>query len=84
MIVNQCNVNPLKDIIDILPETWIDLDNTLVSNINKLLFQAGIACESDNETITCIDLLRQIEIIDIDSGDAVVHIKRGKNGKNIK
>ena len=81
MIRNPSSINPLKNIIEALPDKWAILRKGLVDDINKLLFQAGVVCENENETLKCIDLLKQLKVLEIDSNDSLVYIKRGINGE---
>lgn len=53
-----------------------------MNDIRSKLFSAGICCESDEEFEQCLEILRELDIVEIERADnGRILIKQGKNGK---
>lgn len=83
MIINQSELNPLKDIIQLISNTARVLTIPLMNDIRAKLFSAGICCESDQEFEQCLEILRELGIVDIERIErGRILIKRGTNGQD--
>lgn len=83
MIVNPSDLNPLGDIIKILSDEQRILTIPFMNDIRAKLFSAGICCESDQEFEQCLEILRELGIVEIERTDrGRILIKRGINGQD--
>lgn len=53
-----------------------------MNDIRKEFFKAGLLAESDEEFEQCLEILRELDIVEIERADnGRILIKQGKNGK---
>lgn len=82
MILNSNEYNPLAEIIKLIPGTQRVLTIPLMNDIRKEFFKAGLLAESDEEFEQCLEILRELDIVEIERADnGRILIKQGKNGK---
>lgn len=83
MIINCCEFNPIPDIIKLISNTARVLTIPLMNDIRAKLFLAGVCCESDREFEQCLEIFRELGIVDIERTErGRILIKRGINGQD--
>lgn len=85
MILNETEYNPFNCILALLTDEFRTLTVPTFNEIRKELFSAGVCCESDVEVEQCLEIMRELDIVNIERAkNGRILIKRGINGKNQK
>jgi hypothetical protein len=77
MRFQESRINPLKDLLDLIPEEGVLLTRSTLIAVATLLNKGGIICETIEEVISCLELLavKEYNIISIvsENGKAKLH-----------
>jgi glycerol-3-phosphate responsive antiterminator len=65
MRIALTNINPLKDLIDILPEVAKPLLEEDLSRISLMLAAGGVICETEDEVVDALRLLEELKVVEL-------------------
>jgi glycerol-3-phosphate responsive antiterminator len=65
MRIALTNINPLKDLIDILPEVAKPLLEEDLSRISLMLSAGGVICETEDEVVDALRLLEELKVVEL-------------------
>ncbi len=67
MRFNTSSVNPLKEILEYLPEEEIALTEPILRKCASILNKGGVICEKLTEVVTSLKLLEESGLIELDN-----------------